>query len=158
MAKALTNDLRRTARMMALQAGFAGDVRGSVEDSVLEWLAQEDEVDRRAEDAVLDFSRTLFQGVWEKRADLDRVIQSYAPAWPVNLLSPVDRNILRIALFELLHYTNTPSKTAVNEAVELAKTFGSESSPRFVNGVLGSVMTALSRGELNPDTPVSEGR
>ena len=68
----------------------------------------------------------------------------------------MDRNILRIALFELLYHTNTPAKTAINEAVELAKAFGSDSTARFVNGVLGSVMTALSNGELGPDTFVSE--
>jgi N utilization substance protein B len=71
-------------------------------------------------------------------------------------LSVVDRNILRIALFELLHCQETPKKTAVNEAVELAKLFGSESSARFVNGVLGSVMLDLEAGELAPQAP--EGR
>jgi N utilization substance protein B len=76
----------------------------------------------------------------------------------VALLSIVDRNILRIALFELLCEINTPPKTAVNEAVEMAKVFGSESSARFVNGVLGTVMTALESGELKLVQPVSEGR
>lgn len=81
--------------------------------------------------------------------ELDRLIQNYAPAWPVHLLSPVDRNILRIALYELVYHPVTPAKTAVNEAVELAKMFGSDSSARFVNGVLGTAMSDLSRGELN---------
>jgi N utilization substance protein B len=158
MPEVLTNDPRRTARMMALQAGFAGDLRGSFEESALEWLAQENPLRQKDKADIMAFSQTLLCGVQEKRQALDELIQVYAPAWPVQHLSPVDRNILRIALFELLHYTNTPSKTAINEAVELAKVFGSESTARFVNGVLGSVMAALSRGELNPDTPVSEGR
>ena len=158
MPKVLTNDPRRTARIMALQAGFAGDLRGSFEESALEWLAQENPLRLKDKADIMAFSQTLLRGVQERRQALDELIQVYAPAWPVQHLSPVDRNILRIALFELLHYTNTPSRTAINEAVELAKVFGSESTARFVNGVLGSVMAALSRGELNPDTPASEGR
>ena len=144
--------------MMALQAGFASDVRGNYDDSPLEWLAEENPLPARDIAAAVAFSQTLVQGIRERRESLDDLIQVYAPAWPVQLLSPVDRNILRIALFELLHHTNTPAKTAVNEAVELAKVFGSESAPRFVNGVLGSVMAALSRGEIQPEKPVSEGR
>jgi N utilization substance protein B len=107
---------------------------------------------------VLAASKTLLQGLLEKRQELDKLIQTYAPAWPVHLLAPIDRNILRIALYELLYHTETPAKTAINEAVELAKVFGSESSARFVNGVLGTVMTALSRGELNQEELASEGR
>ncbi len=157
MPQALTSDPRRTARMMALQAAFASDLRGGLERFVLEWLAEENLLRRKDIAGVMAFSQMLLRGVQERRQTLDEVIQAYAPAWPVRLLSPVDRNILRIALFELLHYTDTPAKTAINEAVELAKVFGSESTARFVNGVLGSVMAALSRGELNPDKPVSEG-
>jgi N utilization substance protein B len=70
----------------------------------------------------------------------------------------IDRNILRIALYELLYHVGTPQKTAVNEAVELAKVFGSESSARFVNGVLGSVMAGLKVGELALVQPPPEGR
>ena len=143
---------------MVLQACFARDIRGENEEFGLEWLVEENLVTPQDTDDVLALSRTLLQGLDEKRRDLDELIQLYAPAWPVHLLSPVDRNILRIALFELLYHTNTPAKTAINEAVELAKVFGSESTARFVNGVLGSVMTALSRGELNQDKLASEGR
>ena len=86
------------------------------------------------------------------------MIQRYAPAWPVPMLSVVDRNILRIALFELLHTPNVPPKTAVDEAVELAKVFGSDSSARFVNGVLGSVMTELDQAATAPANTRQEGR
>jgi N utilization substance protein B len=82
---------------------------------------------------------------------LDTVIHKYAPAWPVDQLSVVDRNVIRIALFELLFRKDTPRKAAVNEAVELAKVFGSESSARFVNGVLGSIILDLDSGELVAD-------
>ena len=100
----------------------------------------------------------ILEGVETKRSCLDSVIQRYAPAWPVNQLSIVDRNILRIALFELLYHDDTPPKTAVNEAVELAKSFGSESSARFINGVLGSVMAGLSAGDLVAEQSPPEGR
>ena len=144
---------------MALQAGFANDLRGGFdEESGVEWLLEENLV--RAKDAsnVLALSRALLEGLHHKQGELDQLIQTYAPAWPVHLLSPVDRNILRIALYELLYHPVTPAKTAVNEAVELAKMFGSDSSARFVNGVLGTAMSALSRGELNQEKLASEGR
>ena len=143
---------------MVLQACFARDIRGENEEFGLEWLVEENSVGTEDVGNVLALSSTLLQGLNEKLHDLDGLIQAFAPAWPVHLLSPVDRNILRIALFELLFHTHTPAKTAINEAVELAKVFGSESTARFVNGVLGSVMTALSRGELNQDKLASEGR
>ena len=159
MPKVLTRDPRSLARTVALQAGFANDLRGGFdEESGVEWLLEENLV--RAKDAsnVLALSRALLEGLHDKQGELDQLIQTYAPAWPVHLLSPVDRNILRIALYELLYHPVTPAKTAVNEAVELAKMFGSDSSARFVNGVLGTAMSALSRGELNQEKLASEGR
>ena len=122
---------------------------GGLEQPRLEWLIEENLVRARDAKNVLAASQPLLRGLLENRQELDKLIQTYAPAWPVHLLAPIDRNILRIALYELLYHTDTPAKTAINEAVELAKVFGSESSARFVNGVLGTVMTALSRGELN---------
>jgi N utilization substance protein B len=144
---------------VALQAGFASDLRGGFdEQSGVAWLLEENLVRARDAGNVLSLSRALLEGLHEKQQELDQLIQTYAPAWPVHLLSPVDRNILRIALYELLYYPVTPAKTAVNEAVELAKMFGSDSSARFVNGVLGTAMSALSRGELTQEKLASEGR
>ena len=137
---------------MALQAGFASDLRGGFDEkSGVEWLLEENLLRARDAGNVLALSRALLEGLNEKQQELDQLIQTYAPTWPVHLLSPVDRNILRIALYELLYHPFTPAKTAVNEAVELAKMFGSDSSARFVNGVLGTAMSARSRGELNQD-------
>ena len=137
-----------------LQSLFALDIKNSDEDSCLEWLAEEDNL---PEDAA-EFANRLFNGIAPRRSALDEVTQRYAPAWPVTQLALVDRNILRIALFELLHNPDTPRKTAINEAVELAKIFGSESSARFINGVLGSVMSGLEMGELTADNPAPKGR
>jgi len=154
MPKVKSPDLRRKGRMLALQSLFAADICGGPKDSSLEWLAEEDQLPAR----VASFAQRLTHGVASYCSDLDDVIQHYAPAWPVSQLSPVDRNILRIALFELLHSPDTPPKTAINEAVELAKVFGSESSGRFVNGVLGSVMTELEAANLAAAGPTSQGR
>ena len=140
--------------MVALQCLFATDIRGTWDDSSLEWLISEDPVPAVA----AQFANTLLRGVIDHYPGLDDVIQLYAPAWPVKQLALVDRNILRIALFELLYNPNTPRKTAVNEAVELAKVFGSESSARFVNGVLGSVMAGPELAELTPGGATPEGR
>ena len=140
--------------MAALQSLFAADVRGIWDDPRLEWL---DEDDEPAEN-IQEFAQTLVTGVSKSRTGLDNVITRYAPAWPVSQLSIVDRNILRIALFELIYTPGTPRKTAINEAVELAKIFGSESSARFVNGVLGSAMSGLESGEIAAIETVPEGR
>lgn len=140
--------------MAALQSLFASEVKGQDAQSSLAWLADEDML----EAATVDFAASLVRGVTDSRTELDKVIQRYAPAWPVPMLAVVDRNILRIALFELLHTPNVPPKTAVDEAVELAKVFGSDSSPRFVNGVLGSVMTELDQAAPATANIPQEGR
>jgi N utilization substance protein B len=139
--------------MAALQSLFAADIKDNLEESCLDWLTEEDSLS----DETVILAERLFQGVAGNRPSLDEITHRYAPAWPVDQLALVDRNILRIALFELLHNTDTPEKTAINEAVELAKAFGSESSARFVNGVLGSVMSGLEMGELAPRSPAPEG-
>ena len=140
--------------MAALQSLFAADVRGIWDDPRFEWL---DEDEEPAEN-IQEFAQTLITGVSKSRAGLDNVITRYAPAWPVSQLPVIDRNILRIALFELIYTPETPRKTAINEAVELAKIFGSGSSARFVNGVLGSAMSGLESGEIAPIETVPEGR
>jgi N utilization substance protein B len=94
-----------------------------------------------------DFSymKGLLHGVIEKKNDLDQIIEKAAPEWPVTKIAPVDRNILRLGLFELLFSDRkeVPAKVAINEAIELGKNFGGESSGRFVNGVLGAVYKEL---------------
>lgn len=154
MPEVSTADQRRKARSVALQSLFAIDVRGDSNEFSLDWLLEEEPLSTRPR----AFAEMILKGVETKRSFLDSVIQRYAPAWPVNQLPLVDRNILRIALFELLYHDDTPPKTAVNEAVELAKSFGSESSARFINGVLGSVMAGLSAGDLVAEHSPPKGR
>ena len=152
-------DPRRVARSVALQSLFASDVceRPWGDDQArrpgpdYDWL--DEDIDRTA----MEFADRLHRGVSVHRQRLDGLIGQFAPAWPVTQLPIVDRNILRIAIFELLHNPATPPKAAIDEAVELAKVFGSDSSARFVNGVLGSVMTSLESGELVAAGPAPDG-
>ena len=146
-----STDPRRIARAAALQTLFAADVRARESGPDYEWL--DEEIDR----SVMEFADRLHHGVCDHRQGLDHLIGRLAPAWPVTQLPIVDRNILRIAIFELLHNPATPRKAAIDEAVELAKVFGSDSSARFVNGVLGSVMAGLESGELAAE-PAPDGR
>jgi N utilization substance protein B len=93
--------------------------------------------------SVAEFCRTLVKGVLANSEEIDKIISAFAPNWPIAQMALVDRNILRMAIFEIIMGHETPPKVAINEAVELAKVYGSDSSPKFVNGVLGSVMESL---------------
>ncbi len=95
------------------------------------------------------FARTLVTGVWQHRVQLDEIIQQHAPEWPVDQMAVVDRNVLRIAIYEFSVAHLTPLKVAINEAIEIAKAYGSDSAPRFVNGVLGSLAEAEAATQSN---------
>lgn len=127
---------RHASRLVALQALYEVDLMGHVAEKALAWSLELFPTNGE----VLDFAWKLVSGVLENLEYLDNKIQLHAPAWPVNQLSIMDRNILRVAIFELTIDTSTPPRAAINEAVESAKLLGAESSPRFVNGVLGSIM------------------
>ena len=102
-----------------------------------------------------DFVKDLVTGVVQEQPGLDAKIQPIAPDWPIEQIARVDRNILRIGVFELLHQADVvPPKVAINEAVELAKAFGSDNSSKFVNGVLGTAYRTLIEGAENGDTTV----
>ncbi len=124
------------ARTVALQALFEIDSVHHPADQVLANRLEEEPLNEEGQ----AFARELVQGVLAQRADLDSLITRFAPEWPVDQLAIIDRNILRLALFELMKLSDVPIKVAINEAVELAKTYGSDSAPRFVNGVLGAFL------------------
>jgi N utilization substance protein B len=130
--------VRRSARIAALQALFESDSSGHDPASSLQWLAGEDMVPQSA----LSYAEELIRGVIDKRECIDAMIQAHAPSWPIEQISAVDRNILRVAIFEIMMENRVPLKAAINEAVELAKLFGGHTSSRFVNGVLGSISQA----------------
>ena len=129
--------VRSRARMVALQALFEIDCVGHDIDVVLSSRLEDSNLPASGQ----TFVYTLVHGVHVHLEHLDRLIGKYAPEWPVDQMSIIDRNILRIAIYEIATSESTPVKVAINEAVELAKTFGSGSSRRFVNGVLGSFVT-----------------
>ena len=146
----------RRELVLALQTIYAQDIASGDDDDsngdgggigssgiaapdLIEWLC----VEEPATPAARRNAAALVSGVAGVAGRIDAVIQNYAPALPVNLLAIVDRSILRVAIYELTHRTQIPRNVVVNEAVELATMYGSESSARFVNGVLGSVLNDL---------------
>jgi N utilization substance protein B len=132
---------RRKVRALALKVLYEVDSVGhNVDETLTRFLAKEGLSEENTA-----FARELVSGVVQNREKIDRNIQSFAPAWPIEQIPVVDRNILRLAIFEILIDNKVPVKVAINEAVELAKTFGSDNSSKFVNGVLGSVSALASR-------------
>jgi transcription antitermination protein NusB len=139
---------RHLGRTIAMQSLYQYDFRknapediaGIIEHSIKEFAPTYDDP---------KFINDLVGGVLGRQAEIDAIITKYAPEWPLEQITVVDRNILRIGVYELKWVPNIPSKVAINEAIELAKTFGGESSGRFVNGVLGAVYKdMITAGEI----------
>lgn len=128
---------RTKARGIALQALYEIDMTGHPVSDVLEQRLEETPLDA----GLAEFTRQIVAGVLSLEINLDDFIAQHAPEWPLDQVAVIDRNILRIALWEFAIADITPVKVAINEAIELAKLFGSDSTPRFVNGVLGSLAT-----------------
>ena len=127
---------RRRARGLALQTLYEIDCVGHPAEEV---IARHLTADHRLGPDGAEFLRRLVLGTLDLAPRLDSLIAQFAPEWPVEELALVDKNILRLALWEFAASGETPTRVAINEAVELAKQFGSDSAPRFVNGVLGSL-------------------
>jgi transcription antitermination protein NusB len=127
--------LRRQARMIALQTLYEYD---TVQHSPEEVLQRHIE-DRHLQPKIVEYARELVLGVCDHLAEIDAHIQSAAQEWPLQQMARIDKNILRLAIYEILFNNTVPAKAAINEAVELAKIFGSNTSSRFINGVLGTI-------------------
>lgn len=126
---------RRRDRAAALQALYEIDWAGHDPEAVVAQRAEQSELPP----ASLEFVRKLVFGVLRNLPGIDVLVHEIAPEWPLPQMSPIDRNILRIAVFELMIAQDTPVKVVINEAVELAKLFGGDSTRRFVNGALGTL-------------------
>ncbi len=126
---------RTRARCAALQALYEIDIAGHIPEIVI----HERIVAQSLDNKMAEFTNNIVLSVWPIIDDLDQFISEQAPEWPLDQVAVIDRNILRIALWEFAVSGITPMKVAINEAVELAKLYGSDSAPRFVNGVLGSL-------------------
>lgn len=131
---------RHLQRSVVMQSLFEWDFQGQHRDRALVILRK-----NLAEFAAgleeTDFARRLMEGALDHQKTIDTLIEKCAPEWPLDQVSVVDRNILRLGIYELMfgNYDEVPPKVAINEAIELGKTFGSDSTPRFVNGVLGTI-------------------
>jgi len=136
---------RRKARGLALQALYEINSAGHDPAAAVSLLLDKECLSPES----TDFIRRLVDGVLHNKEKIDRDIQGFAPTWPMEQMPIVDRNILRIAIFEIMYDSGVPVKVAINEAVELAKRFGAEGSPRFVNGVLGAVSARADEGKLS---------
>ena len=132
---------RRKARIIALQSLYEIDAVSHNPESVIKGQLEGKELSEEN----IRFARELVNGVRDNKDKIDGYIKQFASTWPVEQLSIIDRNILRLAIFEILIDNKTPVKVAIDEAVELSKMFGSDHSSKFVNGVLGSVSTIATR-------------
>ena len=141
MVDSRASSTRRKTRAAALQALFEADAVRHDPAQTLQRRIEEHSLSPSAE----EFARQLVDGVLENKTEIDKIISAFAPSWPIDQMAIVDKNILRVAIYEMVLGGESPPKVAINEAVELAKSFGSEASPKFVNGVLGSVMTTAWR-------------
>src|SRR5512141_2521766 len=126
---------RTKARSVALQVLYEVDLTGHLPGNVLDERLEDDPL----ESNLAEFTSQIVFGVFPLIVKLDNFIAQHAPEWPLDQVAVIDRNILRIALWEFAVSCSTPVKVAINEAIELAKLYGSDSTPRFVNGVLGSL-------------------
>jgi N utilization substance protein B len=141
---------RTRARCLALQALYEIDITNHPPAEVLGMRLEESPLSGD----LAEFAHQIIFGVLPLIPDLDKLISKYAPEWPLDQIAAIDRNILRIAFWEFAVLRETPVKVAINEAVELAKLFGSDSASRFVNGVLGSL--AEHQNEIHQILQVTE--
>jgi N utilization substance protein B len=142
---------RRRGREFALQMLFQIDLAGTAPHEVLEqfWTGRPPQPPAR------DFAERLVRGVSETREEADRWIAGAALNWKIERMSAVDRNVLRIAVYELLHDTDTPPAVVIDEAIEVARKYGGDGSARFVNGVLDAIRRGIAAAG---EPPVGEGQ
>lgn len=131
---------RRLARETALQVLYQIDMNGEAHDipKIIENWAAEFAVSEKS----LEFTRRLVEGTLEKKKEIDEKISSTAHEWALDRMNAVDRNIMRLAIYEMMYCPDTPQRVSVNEAIEIAKRFGGEDSAKFINGILDKFMDA----------------
>ncbi|MFH1232666.1 MAG: transcription antitermination factor NusB [Patescibacteria group bacterium] len=134
---------RHLARTIAMQTLFSWDFNDKLEKNLDKLISQNfQQFAPKFNDH--NFVKNMINGVIEHLDEIDKNIVKYATEWPLNQITVVDRSILRIGIYELLFDNKIPSKVAINEAIEIAKAFGGESSGKFVNGVLGAIYKNIS--------------
>lgn len=133
---------RHLARSIAMQALFEWDFKGQPND-VLPTIMERDLKEFGPGLDETEFAKEIIEEVYKNLKEIDKIIAVYAPQWPIEQITIIDRNVLRIGIYELKFNNQVPPKVAINEAIELAKNFGGPSSGRFVNGVLGAIYKDL---------------
>lgn len=137
---------RRKARRRAFQVLFGLAFEAPIGPNGLANAVEEAPVDPTAPPTDDPYVLTLTRGVWDRREELDRVIAQHSQHWKIGRIARVELTILRLGLYEILHQEDIPLRVALNEAVELAKEFGDDNSPAFVNGILDAVANAVDQG------------
>lgn len=130
--------MRHAAREKAFQVIYQMDLNENTLDFALESVLEEAELSQEA----VDFCRALASGTLEKRAEIDEMLQRHTENWKLERMPSVDRNILRLAAYELLYCPEVPDKVAIDEAIELAKLYSDDKAPRFINSVLDKILKA----------------
>lgn len=143
---------RHLSRTIVMQTLYEWDIRRELEVEAI----VERNIDEFQEDADPEYIRSIVMGAIEKVEEIDGKITQVAPEWPIAQISPIDKAILRLAIFELLFSDEVPPKVAINEAVELAKMFGGENSSKFINGVLGTLYRSSDKFSEEEGKSVSE--
>jgi N utilization substance protein B len=138
--------IRRQARELAMQALFCMDMSASFSAEMLEEYRGCFPSGKREQ----PFFKRIVMGVLDNKADIDRTIERYSSNWKVRRMACVDRNVLRMAVWEMLYCDDIPAKVSINEAIDIGKKFGSSESGAFINGILDSIHLALQNGQLQP--------
>jgi N utilization substance protein B len=143
---------RRKARETAMQALFFMDERRDFSDEMFDRFC----VNFAPKPDVRPYFLRLVQGVLKYRADLDALIERFSENWSLSRMSGIDRNLMRIAVFEIVCCRDIPAKVSINEAVDIGKKFGSEESGAFINGIVDSIRAALEKGDIQPSISAPE--
>jgi N utilization substance protein B len=141
---------RRKSRELAMQALFYMDVNQNDSDELLERFCLNFNFSKKAR----PFFLKLIKGVIQAKPEIDSIIETYSDNWKINRMACVDRNIMRIAVYELLYCQDIPSKVSINEAIDVGKKFGTEESGAFINGILDSIHIALKKKKIKIETDI----
>ena len=143
---------RHIARIAVMQTVFAYEFRGGEPKDILKYnLKAHNEKSEKLKD--FSFAEELLAGVIKEKQNLLEVIQAEAPEWPIDKIAPVDRSILELGTYEILYSKDVPPIVAINEAIEIAKSFGDTNSPKFINGVLSTIMHKYRGDEIKTGKP-----
>ena len=136
--------IRRRARELAMQALFYMDSRSNSSQESVEQFCQ----NFSPSPQMIPFFLKLVEGVLKTQPEIDALIEQYSKNWKIHRMSLVDRNVMRIAVFEMLFCSDIPSKVSINEAIDIGKKFGTEDSGAFINGIVDSIRIAIENGEI----------